>query len=161
MQKRQCDKVVSKIKMYHLHIQLGLIAQGLMMYLSANHAKHVWHSFGSWIRTIRPGIPPSEFVTSIALKNSLPEFLIDCGEDEKLKKFLGEQLDFEQAKHFTAATEVSSLAITKLDGTAKGGVAIGISDQFQIPIKYIGVGESIEQLQVFNKRAFVDSMFKS
>jgi fused signal recognition particle receptor len=66
----------------------------------------------------------------------------------------------EQAKHFTAATEVSALAITKLDGTAKGGVAIGISDQFQIPIKYIGVGEGIDQLQVFNKRAFVDSLFK-
>jgi fused signal recognition particle receptor len=66
----------------------------------------------------------------------------------------------EQATHFTAATEVSSLALTKLDGTAKGGVAIGISDQFKIPIKYIGVGESIEQLQVFNKRAFVDAMFK-
>ncbi len=66
----------------------------------------------------------------------------------------------EQAKQFTAATEVSSLALTKLDGTAKGGVAIGISDQFKIPIKYIGVGESIEQLQVFNKSAFVDSLFK-
>jgi fused signal recognition particle receptor len=66
----------------------------------------------------------------------------------------------EQATHFTAATEVSSLALTKLDGTAKGGVAIGISDQFKIPIKYIGVGESIEELQVFNKRAFVDAMFK-
>lgn len=67
----------------------------------------------------------------------------------------------EQAKQFTAATEVSSLALTKLDGTAKGGVAIGISDQFKIPVKYIGVGESIDQLQVFNKRAFVDSLFKN
>ena len=66
----------------------------------------------------------------------------------------------EQAKHFTAATEVTNLALTKLDGTAKGGVAIGISDQFKIPIRYIGVGESIDQLQVFNKRAFVDSLFK-
>ena len=66
----------------------------------------------------------------------------------------------EQAKQFTAATEVSSLALTKLDGTAKGGVAIGISDQFKIPIKYIGVGEAIDQLQVFNKSAFVDSLFK-
>lgn len=66
----------------------------------------------------------------------------------------------EQAKQFTAATEVSSLALTKLDGTAKGGVAIGISDQFNIPIKYIGVGEAISQLQVFNKVAFVDSLFK-
>lgn len=66
----------------------------------------------------------------------------------------------EQAKHFTNATDVTSLALTKLDGTAKGGVAIGISDQFKIPIKYIGVGEGIEQLQIFNKRAFVDSLFK-
>ena len=67
---------------------------------------------------------------------------------------------FEQAKHFTAATEVTSLAVTKLDGTAKGGVVIGISDQFQIPVKYIGVGEGIEDLQVFNKYEFVDSFFK-
>ena len=66
---------------------------------------------------------------------------------------------FEQAKQFTAATDVSSLAITKLDGTAKGGVVIGISDQFQIPVKYIGVGEGIEDLQVFNKFEFVDSFF--
>jgi len=67
---------------------------------------------------------------------------------------------FEQAKHFTEATEVSALALTKLDGTAKGGVAIGISDQFKVPIKYIGVGEGIDQLQVFNKRAFVESLFE-
>ncbi len=66
---------------------------------------------------------------------------------------------FEQAKQFTKATEVTSLAITKLDGTAKGGVVIGISDQFQIPVKYIGVGEGINDLQVFNKIEFVDSFF--
>ena len=66
---------------------------------------------------------------------------------------------FEQAKQFTAATEVSCLAVTKLDGTAKGGVVIGISDQFQIPVKYIGVGEGINDLQVFNKYEFVDSFF--
>lgn len=68
---------------------------------------------------------------------------------------------FEQAKHFTKATEVSSLAITKLDGTAKGGVVIGISDQFQIPVKFIGLGEGIEDLQVFDKKEFVDSLFGS
>jgi len=67
---------------------------------------------------------------------------------------------FEQAKQFTAATEVTSLAVTKLDGTAKGGVVIGISDQFKIPVKYIGVGEGIHDLQVFNKYEFVDSFFK-
>jgi len=68
---------------------------------------------------------------------------------------------FEQAKQFTAATEVSALAITKIDGTAKGGVVIGISDQFSIPVKYIGVGEKIDDLQVFNRFEFVDSLFKS
>ncbi|NUQ22644.1 MAG: signal recognition particle-docking protein FtsY [Saprospiraceae bacterium] len=66
----------------------------------------------------------------------------------------------EQAKHFTDATEVSALALTKLDGSAKGGVAIGISDQFKIPIKYIGVGEAIDKLQIFNKQAFVDALFE-
>ena len=67
---------------------------------------------------------------------------------------------FEQAKQFTKATEVTALAITKLDGTAKGGVVIGISDQFKIPVKYIGVGEGMDHLQVFRKREFVDSLFK-
>ncbi|CAD7810405.1 Signal recognition particle receptor FtsY [Chryseobacterium aquaeductus] len=67
---------------------------------------------------------------------------------------------FEQAKQFTAATEVNALAVTKLDGTAKGGVVIGISDQFQIPVKYIGVGEKIQDLQLFNGTEFVDSFFK-
>ncbi len=66
----------------------------------------------------------------------------------------------EQAKQFTLATEVNALALTKLDGTAKGGVVIGISDQFKIPVKYIGVGEGIDHLQVFNKNEFVDSLFK-
>jgi len=67
---------------------------------------------------------------------------------------------FEQAKQFSKATEVSSMAITKLDGTAKGGVVIGISDQFKIPVKYIGLGEQMEDLQVFNRYEFVDSLFK-
>lgn len=67
---------------------------------------------------------------------------------------------FEQAKQFTAATDVNALAITKLDGTARGGVVIGISDQFKIPVKYIGVGEKPDQLQVFNKNAFVESLFE-
>ena len=66
---------------------------------------------------------------------------------------------FEQAKQFTAATEVNALAVTKLDGTAKGGVVIGISDHFRIPVKYIGLGEGMEDLQVFNKKEFVDSLF--
>nr|WP_321451929.1 signal recognition particle-docking protein FtsY [uncultured Carboxylicivirga sp.] len=67
---------------------------------------------------------------------------------------------FEQAKQFTLATEVSSLAITKLDGTAKGGVVIGVSDQFSIPVKYIGIGEGIDDLQVFDRNEFVDSLFR-
>ena len=66
----------------------------------------------------------------------------------------------EQAKQFTAATQVTALAITKLDGTAKGGVVLGISDQFHIPVKYIGVGEQMDKLQVFNKKLFVETLFK-
>ena len=66
---------------------------------------------------------------------------------------------FEQAKQFTKATEVNALALTKLDGTAKGGVVLGISDQFQIPVKYIGLGEKLEDLQVFDRKEFVDSLF--
>ena len=68
---------------------------------------------------------------------------------------------FEQAKQFTQATHVTSMAITKLDGSAKGGVVIGISDQFKIPVRYIGLGEGMEDLQGFNRREFVDSLFKS
>ena len=67
---------------------------------------------------------------------------------------------FEQCRQFSEATELTALALTKLDGTAKGGVALGISDQFKIPIRYIGVGERIDQLQIFNKQAFVESLFK-
>jgi len=68
---------------------------------------------------------------------------------------------FEQAKQFTLATEVTAMAITKLDGTAKGGVVIGISDQFKIPVRYIGLGEGMEDLQIFRRREFVDSLFGS
>jgi len=68
---------------------------------------------------------------------------------------------FEQARQFTIATQVNALAITKLDGTAKGGVVLGISDQFKIPVKYIGIGEKLEDLLIFNKFEFVDSLFSS
>ena len=68
---------------------------------------------------------------------------------------------FEQATQFTAATDVTALAITKLDGTAKGGVVVGISDQLKVPVKYIGLGEGMEDLQLFNKRQFVDSLFNA
>lgn len=95
----------------------------------------------------------------------------------KIKRVMGKQIEdaphevllvldastgqnaFEQAKQFTAATEVNALALTKLDGTAKGGVVIGISDQFSIPVKYIGVGEQMNDLQVFNSESFVNSLF--
>ena len=70
------------------------------------------------------------------------------------------QNDFEQAKQFAAVTNITSLAITKLDGTAKGGVVIGISDQLKVPVKYIGLGEGMEDMQLFNKKEFVDSLFK-
>jgi fused signal recognition particle receptor len=70
------------------------------------------------------------------------------------------QNGFNQAKEFTKATDVTCLAVTKLDGTAKGGVVIGISDQFQIPIKLIGMGEKIEDLRPFDKREFIESLFK-
>ena len=66
----------------------------------------------------------------------------------------------EQVKQFTAVTQVNALALTKLDGTAKGGVVIGISDQFKIPVRYIGLGEKMEDLQLFNRQAFVNSLFE-
>ena len=95
------------------------------------------------------------------IKRSISKCLPDAPDDVMLiLDATTGQNAIEQAKQFTAATEVTCLALTKLDGTAKGGVAIGISDQFKIPIKYIGVGESIDKLQVFNKRAFVESLFK-
>ena len=68
---------------------------------------------------------------------------------------------FEQAKQFAAVTQITSLAITKLDGTAKGGVVIGISDQLKVPVKYIGLGEGMQDLQLFNRQQFVDSLFKN
>lgn len=87
--------------------------------------------------------------------------VVDGAPDEILLVLDGStgQNAFEQAKQFTAATEVNALAITKLDGTAKGGVVIGISDQFKTPVKYIGLGEGIEDLQVFRKKEFVASLF--
>jgi len=87
--------------------------------------------------------------------------VVDYAPDEVLLVLDGStgQNAFEQAKQFTLATEVTALAITKLDGTAKGGVVIGVSDQFKVPVKYIGLGEGIEDLQVFRRSEFVDSLF--
>lgn len=95
------------------------------------------------------------------IKNVMKK-VVDHAPDEVLLVLDGStgQNAFEQAKQFTKATEVTSLAITKLDGTAKGGVVIGVSDQFQIPVKYVGLGEGINDLQLFDKEEFVESLFK-
>ena len=92
------DAVRRKIAAYHRHIQLGLIAQGLLQILSAKVPRLVWHSFGSWIRTIRPGLAPSELVTAIALRNTLPEFLADSAETSILTKFLRDRIDLERTE---------------------------------------------------------------
>ena len=87
------DAVRRKIGAYHRHIQIGLIAQGILQYLAVSCPRLVWASFGSWLRTIRPGIPPSEFVTAAALRNSLPEFLAERKTTSSFKKFLQERID--------------------------------------------------------------------
>ena len=92
------DGIRRKLAAYHRHIQLGLIAQGLLQILSATSSDLVWRSFGSWMRTIRPGLAPSEMVTAIALRNTLPEFLADNNNDPKLTKFLLERIDIERSE---------------------------------------------------------------
>ena len=92
------DAVRRKLAAYHRFIQLGLVAQGIMLALATTVPNLVWASFGSWLRTIRPGIVPTEAVTSIALRNSLPYFLADCAPDPKLAKFVQERLDLKNAK---------------------------------------------------------------
>ena len=91
------DAVTRKISAYHRHIQLGLIAQGLLQYLSCTMPETVWKRFGSWLRTIRQGIPPSEHVAALALKHSLPEFLVDVSTYAIFKKFLIERIDFHRS----------------------------------------------------------------
>jgi hypothetical protein len=92
------DAVRRKLAAYHRHIQLGLVAQGLLQILSATSSDLVWRSFGSWMRTIRPGLAPSELVTAIALRNTLPEFLADDQNDLNLTKFLLERIDMERTE---------------------------------------------------------------
>ena len=95
------------------------------------------------------------------IKNVMKKFIDDAPHDVMLILDASTgQNAIEQATQFTKATEVNSIALTKLDGSAKGGVVIGISDQFQIPVRYIGVGEKMEDLQDFNKNDFIDSLFK-
>ena len=92
------DAVRCKIGAYHCHIQLGIIAQGLLQYLSMTFPKQVWSSFGSWIRTIRPGLCPSEAVTAMAMRNALPAFLADSSENAVLADFLRERIDQDRAE---------------------------------------------------------------
>jgi hypothetical protein len=87
------DAVRRKLGAYHRHIQIGLIAQGTLHYLAVSYPRLVWASFGSWLRTIRPGIPPSEFVTAAALRNALPNFLTERHSDSLFKKFLQQNID--------------------------------------------------------------------
>ena len=87
-----------KMDAYHRHIQLGLIAQGLLQILSATSAPLVWQSFGSWFRTLRPGLPPSEQVTAIALRNSLPDFLLDDSKHSIFTKFLLKRIDLSRTE---------------------------------------------------------------
>ncbi len=92
------NAVRRKIAAYHRHIQLGLIAQGLLQILSATAPKSVWRSFGSWIRTIRPGLAPSEQVAAIALRNTLPELLAGRAKTAILAKFLRDRIDLERTE---------------------------------------------------------------
>lgn len=96
--KKYREAVKRKIEAYHRHIQVGLIAQGLLQYLASVHPRMVWSNFGSWIRTIRPGIPPSEQVTAIAMRNALPEFIADSSASDIFTIFLRERIDISRAE---------------------------------------------------------------
>jgi hypothetical protein len=87
------DHIKRKIKAYHVFVQAGVVGQGLLQYLAVAAPKLVWDSFGSWIRTIRPGIPPSEFVVANALRQTLPEFLMNCAKGGSLAKFIADRQD--------------------------------------------------------------------
>ena len=94
------DNIKRKVHAYHVHIQAGVIAQGLLQYLSVVFPKLVWDSFGSWLRTIRPGIPPSEFVVANALRQTLPEFLLSSPKDDSLAKFIADRQDTQNMRIF-------------------------------------------------------------
>jgi hypothetical protein len=97
------DKIKRKVRAYHVHIQAGVIAQGLLQYLSVVFPKLVWDSFGSWLRTIRPGIPPSEFVVTNALRHTLPEFLLGSSKSDSLAKFIADRQDRHNMRIFRLA----------------------------------------------------------
>ena len=94
------DNVIRKLTAYHRYIQLGIIAQGLLQYLSVTQSQTVWNKFGSWIRTARTGIPPSEMVVATSLRNSMGEFLTDCNLDENFEKFLAQKIDLTRIERF-------------------------------------------------------------
>jgi len=97
------DKIKRKVHAYHVHIQAGVIAQGLLQYLSVAFPKLVWASFGSWLRTIRPGIPPSELVVANALRQTLPEFLLSSSKSNSLAKFIKDRQDTHNMRIFRLA----------------------------------------------------------
>ena len=98
--KQYRDAVQRKMGAYHVFVFAGIVAQGLLQYLSATHPKRVWHSFGSWLRTIRPGVAPSEFVVAAALRNSFPDFLLAAPDNEILAKFIRERQDLDTMRPF-------------------------------------------------------------
>ncbi len=98
------SRVKRKMRAYHAFIQAGAVAQGLLQYLAVIAPKHVWDSFGSWLRTIRPGIPPSEFVVANALRQTLPEFLMTSSESDSLAKFIADRQDNENMRSLRMAS---------------------------------------------------------
>ena len=90
------DQVIRKMRAYPCHLQLGIIGQGLLQYLSLTCTKAVWDSFGSWLRTIRPGIYPSEQITALAMRNTLPELLVNSSDDLILVNFIRQKIDLDR-----------------------------------------------------------------
>jgi hypothetical protein len=98
--KKYRNAVQRKMGAYHVFVFAGIVSQGLLQYLSAAYPQLVWHSFGSWLRTIRPGVTPSEFVTAAALRNSFPDFLLAAPENEILAKFIRQRQDLDTMRPF-------------------------------------------------------------
>jgi hypothetical protein len=101
---RYRDDVKRKIHAYHVFMQAGVVAQGLLQYLAVALPERVWNTFGFWLRTIRPGIPPSELVVAHALRNGLPEFLVSCAAAKSLAKFITDRQDPDRADMFRLAS---------------------------------------------------------
>jgi len=101
---RYRNDIKRKLKAYHVFVHAGIVAQGLLHYLAACHTQSVWNAFGSWLRTIRPGIAPSEFVVASALRRSLPDFLLDTDSDTNLAKFIAQRQDLDRMAVFRLAS---------------------------------------------------------